>query len=202
MNIQQLRSYIEQQKGKKAQILSSIEKTKTIINEKKIDLKRHEEAKEIIRLIGLETQKQLQVHIGDITSLALEAVYDNPYTLLVEFVQRRNKTECDILFERDGNRIDPMDASGGGTVNIASFALRVVSWSMYNPKLRNILILDEPFGQLSIDKQESASNMLKQLSQKLNLQIVMVTHSEILASAADRIFEVSIKKGISQIEIK
>jgi len=198
-NIQNLRNALEQMKGKRDQIQHGIDNAEQFIREKKKDLRRHEQAREIIREVGLKTQQQLQFHISDITSLALEAVFDNPYKLITEFIQRRNKTECDLYFERDGNRIDPLSASGGGTVDVASFALRVASWSMQRPRSRNVLILDEPFRYLSSDLLPKASEMLNQISKKLKLQIIMVTHAEELIENADRVFEVKIKKGKSLI---
>jgi len=198
-NIQNLRNALEQMKGKRDQIQHGIDNAEQFIKEKKKDLRRHEQAREIIREVGLKTQQQLQFHISDITSLALEAVFDNPYKLITEFIQRRNKTECDLYFERDGNRIDPLSASGGGTVDVASFALRVASWSMQRPRSRNVLILDEPFRYLSSDLLPKASEMLNQISKKLKLQIIMVTHAEELIENADRVFEVKIKKGKSLI---
>jgi len=198
-NIQNLRNALEQMKGKRDQIQHGIDNAEQFIKEKKKDLRRHEQAREIIREVGLKTQQQLQFHISDITSLALEAVFDNPYKLFTEFIQRRNKTECDLYFERDGNRIDPLSASGGGTVDVASFALRVASWSIQRPRSRNVLILDEPFRYLSSDLLPKASEMLNQISKKLKLQIIMVTHAEELIENADRVFEVKIKKGKSLI---
>jgi len=198
-NIQNLRNALEQMKGKRDQIQHGIDNAEQFIKEKKKDLRRHEQAREIIREVGLKTQQQLQFHISDITSLALEAVFDNPYKLITEFIQRRNKTECDLYFERDGNRIDPLSASGGGAVDVASFALRVASWSMQRPRSRNVLILDEPFRYLSSDLLPKASEMLNQISKKLKLQIIMVTHAEELIENADRVFEVKIKKGKSLI---
>jgi len=198
-NIQNLRNALEQMKGKRDQIQHGIDNAEQFIKEKKKDLRRHEQAREIIREVGLKTQQQLQFHVSDITSLALEAVFDNPYKLITEFIQRRNKTECDLYFERDGNRIDPLSASGGGTVDVASFALRVASWSMQRPRSRNVLILDEPFRYLSSDLLPKASEMLNQISKKLKLQIIMVTHAEELIENADRVFEVKIKKGKSLI---
>ena len=198
-NIQNLRNALEQMKGKRDQIQHGIDNAEQFIKEKKKDLRRHEQAREIIREVGLKTQQQLQFHISDITSLALEAVFDNPYKLITEFIQRRNKTECDLYFERDGNRIDPLSASGGGAVDVASFALRVASWSIQRPRSRNVLILDEPFRYLSSDLLPKASEMLNQISKKLKLQIIMVTHAEELIENADRVFEVKIKKGKSLI---
>ncbi len=193
--IRQLRNEVEQQKGRKAQILETLESTKSHVEDKKIGLVNHEQAREIIREVGLTTQQQLQYHIADITTLALEAVFEDPYSLEVEFVQRRNKTECDLYFSRDEERIDPLSAAGGGAVDVAAFALRAASWSMQRPRSRSVLILDEPFRYLSPNLLPRASEMLEQISNQLGLQIIMVTHSEELAEAADKVFEVSIKKG-------
>jgi len=196
-NIQYLRNYLEQQKGKKEQIQKSITFLKETVKEKKRDLRRHEQAREVIREVGLKTQSQLSFHISDITSLALDAIFPDPYTLIAEFVQRRNKTECDLYFERDGNKVDPLSASGGGAVDVAAFALRVASWSMQRPKSRSTLILDEPFRFLSANYQEQASVMVKEISQKLGIQFIIITHETTLASCADKIFETKIQKGIT-----
>jgi len=197
--ILEIRRFIEQQKGARNQIQTQIHDTKIRIKELKRDLKRHEEAREVLRIVGLETQRKLQYHISDITSLALEAVYDNPYKLVAEFVQRRNKTECDLYFERNGQRTDPLDASGGGVVNIASFALRIASWSMQRPRKNNVILLDEPLNNVSTDLLPRASEMLKQISTRLGLQMLIVTHSEELIDAADKVFRATIKNGITTV---
>jgi DNA repair exonuclease SbcCD ATPase subunit len=199
--IQILRNKLERFKGQREQIKLTLSKLKTDLIDSKRSLRRHEEAREIIRTVGIATQNQISFHISDITSLALEAVFDDPYKLEVEFVQRRNKTECDLYFVRDGERIDPLSASGGGAVDVAAFALRIASWSMARPRTRNVIILDEPLRFLSADMQERASIMIKELSEKLGLQFIIVTHEPILANYADKVFEVSIKNGKSKVEV-
>ncbi|HDY89979.1 MAG TPA: hypothetical protein ENH82_17895 [bacterium] len=194
-----LRHSLERQKGQKEQIQKSITDTIQTGKEKKRSLRQHEQAREIIREVGLKTQQQLSFHISDITSLALEAVFNDPYQLVVEFVQRRNKTECDLFFERDGERMDPLSASGGGAVDVASFALRIASWSMQRPKSRSVMILDEPLRFLSADHQEKASVMIKEISKKLSIQFIIVTHEPILTSYADKVFETKIKKGVTEV---
>jgi DNA repair exonuclease SbcCD ATPase subunit len=195
-----VRNQLEQQKGRRNQIQESLTLLQKDTGECKRSLHRHEQAREIVRNVGMETQKQLQYHISDITSLALEAVFNDPYELKVEFVQRRNKTECDLLFVRGDMEIDPISASGVGAVDVAAFALRIASWSMMNPHTRNVIIMDEPFKHLSVDLQDKASAMIKEISNKLNLQFIIVTHDPTLASYADRVFEVSIKNGVSRIK--
>ena len=194
------RNILEQRKGQQKQIQQNIDIYEQERRQLKRDLLAYEKANEIIKKVGLNTQKQLQYQISEIASLALEAIFPDPYTLEIEFVERRGKTECDLLFARKEEKIDPISASGGGAIDIAAFALRVASWSMSFPQPRNVLILDEPFRYLSIDLLPLAGMVLKQISQKLNLQIIMVTHSEELIQHADAVFHVSMKKGISIVE--
>jgi len=200
-DIQLLRTKLERQKGSRDTVVNSLTVNQTELESARVSLHRHEEAREIIRKIGMETQNSLSFHINDIVSLALDSVFDNPYQFAVDFVNRRSKTECDLYFVRDGNRIDPLTASGVGAVDVASFALRIASWSMARPRTDNVIILDEPFRFLSENYQERASNMLREVSQKLGIQLIIVTHETVLTTSADRIFEVSIKKGISQIKV-
>lgn len=204
-DIKTLRHELEQRKGKKLQIDQLIARTEHDLKENQKALRRHEQAREIIREVGLQIQKNLQFHISEITTLALDAVFEHPYQLEAEFVQRRNKIECDLNFVRDGDKIDPLFASGVGAVDVAAFALRIASWSMMMPRSNNTLILDEPFKHL---KGEQANQrvllMLKDVSRKMGIQIIMVSDERIsreqILESSDQVFEVSLnKKGISEV---
>jgi DNA repair exonuclease SbcCD ATPase subunit len=201
MTVQLLRNKLEQLKGQKQSVERSLITTQQELKDKTISLHKHEQAKEIIRTVGMQTQSQLEVNISDIASLALDSVFGyTAYRLGISFVQRRNKTECDLYFERDGNKVDPLTASGVGAVDVAAFALRIASWSMCKPRSRSTIILDEPFRFLSENYQEQASMMLREISTKLGIQFLIISHNETLASGADRTFNVSIRKGISNVK--
>lgn len=204
--IQQFRNKLERQKGQQALIKKSIETLSGELHEKKRELYRHEQAREIVRQVGVKTQEQLSFNISNITTMALESVFlTDPYKLVTEFVLNRNKTECNLLFERGGETVKPMDASGVGAIDIAAFALRIASWSMMRPRSRNVLILDEPFKHLKGKQEnEQALQMVREISKRLGIQIVMISDERIpredIVANADRVFEVSIKKGVSKIE--
>lgn len=198
--IKALRYELEKKKGEQYLLRSYLKDNRMKLRGFRTKRLNLEKAREIVKEVGLKTQEQLQYHISDITSLALEAVFNDPYKLTAEFVQRRNKTECDLYFERDGDKIDPLSASGGGTVDVASFALRIASWSMESPQSRPTIILDEPLRFLSADRQEKASEMLKEISTKLGIQFIIITHESTLTPFADRIFETKIRKGITAIK--
>lgn len=199
MTIKSLRSELDSRRGQQKQTARNLQQAQERLSAYQTDLQNHEQAREVIKETGLKTQQALAFHISDITSLALQAVFPEPYDLVVDFVQRRNKTECDLWFERDGEKLSPMDASGGGAVDVAAFALRVASWSMQHPRSRATIILDEPMRFLSTDLQPKASEMLKQLSEKLGLQFIIITHEEELADEADKVFEIRQRKGVSEV---
>jgi DNA repair exonuclease SbcCD ATPase subunit len=206
MELKQLRNHLERQKGQQSQIALSLKRFEEQLKSEQIRLEKHEKAREIVRIVGLKTQQQLQFQISDVTSVAMDAVFDNPYTLKVDFVQRRNKTECDLLFVRDGMEMDPLDSSGGGTIDVASFALRMAAWSMKRPHTRDTILLDEPFKMLKgVEKNRRALEMIKRISHEMEVQIIMVSDERIpredIITAADRVFEVSIENGVSKIKV-
>lgn len=198
-SIKDIRKEFERRQGEKTGLEKAIALTASELKRAKITLIRHEKARQVAREVGLKTQQQLQYHISDIATMALDAIFAEPYRLSVEFLERRNKLECDLLFEKGGEKVNPLTASGGGAVDVASFALRIASWTMENPRSRPTMILDEPLKYVSADLQDKASMMLKEISDRLGIQFIIVTHEETLTEYADRIFTVNIKKGISKI---
>jgi DNA repair exonuclease SbcCD ATPase subunit len=199
MSLKEIRSTIEQKKGQRDLIESTIESLQEGATSLKKEIKRSEKAQAIIQKVAQDTQSQLEYHISDIVTMALDTIFDEPYKFKVQFVLKRNKTECELVFERDGESIDPLPSSGGGVIDTASFALRIALWTLQAPKSRNTIILDEPFKFLSKDLLPRACELLQELRSKLNLQFIIVTHLDELAECADKTFEVRIKKGKSYV---
>lgn len=194
------RQVLERRKGRLEQAQFDFKSAEGKAGELRLQSIYCEEAQVIIQNIAQITQQQLEYHISEIVTLAMASVFDEPYELKVEFVQRRNRTEADIWFVRNDEKIDPMTACGGGTVDIASFALRVALWSLSKPRTSSILILDEPMRFVSRNYQSKTSAMLKTISEKLGLQIIMVSHSEDLIESADNHISVNLRKGISYVK--
>ena len=158
------------------------------------------QARIVVQTVAESTQKQIEWHISNLVTSALAAVFPDPYTCTLKFVQRRNQTEADLIFTKDGNETDDLlSTAGGGAVDIASFALRVALWSI--KKTRSVIILDEPFRFLSVNLQAKASEMIKEISEKLGIQIIMVSHLPEIIKAADRVINVTNVNGESQIAI-
>lgn len=148
----------------------------------------------IAQQVARETQQDLEYHISESVSLALAAVFPEAYEFSLSFEARRGQTEADPKFIRNGEEVNPLEASGGGPVDVACMALLVALRELERPLSRNTMILDEPFKNVSEDLQEAASAMLKELSEQLNLQFFVSTHQQALIESADRVFEMKQRK--------
>jgi DNA repair exonuclease SbcCD ATPase subunit len=179
-------------KIKKLSLEDRIESLKKQHQEQK---KRQEDAEKsliIIQIIAQDTQQNLEFHISNLVTTAIQSVDPSWPEFVARIVIRRNRTECDLLFKEHGVEQRPQDSSGGGPKDVASFALRISYWSL--KKNRNSFLLDEPFRNVSPDLQERVSDMVKMVSEKLNIQIIMISHQDEINIAADKTF-FNVKKG-------
>ena len=157
-----------------------------------------EQALLFVQDVAKRTQEQLTLHIEDVVNTALDTCFPDEYKFSLVFEIKRNKTEAKLVFFKNGYEIDPMEASGGGVVDVASFALRIAAWSL--GKTDNVICLDEPMKFLSRDLQPRAGEILKEISTKLGIQFIMVSHVADIIQSADRVFEISMNKGASMIK--
>ncbi|MFP4019757.1 MAG: hypothetical protein ACLFUH_10975 [Bacteroidales bacterium] len=84
--IKALQTFLDQQKGRKSSVQQQIKEERQKRIELKKELSKHEKALEIVKEVGRKTQEKIQYQISEITSLAMEAVFDDPYKLVVSFV--------------------------------------------------------------------------------------------------------------------
>lgn len=199
--LQRLQNTIAQEKGKREVLTTELEIEKQQLKKNKIQLKNIQDAQLIVQHVAQQTQEELKFFLSDIVTVALDTVFVNPYEFVIDFVIKRGKTEAEIYFMRGGERMNPVDASGVGAIDVAAFALRVAVWKLAN-RYRNVLVLDEPFRFVSKNYLPNVSKMVKKLSKKLKLQIIMITHIEEMKDCADKVFDITIKKGISNVKEK
>ena len=190
-----LRTKYEQAIGQRDMLKKQLTDTEIRIETQEAHLENCLKARSIIQTVAETTQRKLESHISNLVTMALAAVFPDPYTFILRFVKRREKTEADLLFVKDGNEGSPMDISGGGPLDVASFALRTATWAI--KPTRNVLILDEAFRFVSRDLQSKCSEMVKHLSVKLGLQFLIVSHIPEIMECADKVFAITNKDGVS-----
>ena len=208
MNIQlieeQINKYSTWVEGRKAQRDLLLKQTqdleKTIaFNGKEIEewIKTRWVLSEVVKL----TQSKMKDYIESMVTLAIQSIYGSQCHFLADFSIKRNKSE--VLFrvqEEDFEPYIPKDDKGIGMVDVIGFVLRPILWSLQKPLSRNTLILDEPMknmGKLMI----VGAQMIKQISQKMGLQIIIITHEPELAEIADKTFVVEKIGRVSEVRV-
>ena len=189
-----LRNLLLQAKGMKRQIESDISYKKTLLKESNERLQVLEKAQVFLQLIAQDTQNKLKFRIEDIVNMALETCFPDEYDFKLDFNVARGKTECQLVFlsRKTGREIDPMTASGGGVVDVACFALRTACYVL-EKGIDNVIVLDEPMKFVSEDLQERVCEVIRNLSEKLGIQFIIVTHIKEFVNIADKLFKV--RKG-------
>jgi DNA repair exonuclease SbcCD ATPase subunit len=200
MEIQTYLNKIQRSRGVLSSIINrskKLAKDLVDINDIAIHL---DEAQAFLQEIARSTQEQLKFHVVDVVQLALDTCFPGEYIFDVVFEIKRGRTGAQLVFKKNNIEIDPMEASGGGAVDLAAFALRISAWSLGHTD--NVLIFDEPFRFLSRDLQPRAGEIMKKLSKHLGLQMILVTHNQAIIDSADRIFEVTQKDGVSKVTMR
>lgn len=139
-------------------------------------------ARKLLQDAAQAVQEATHSRMASVVTRCLKAVFgDDSYEFRIDFQQKRGKTEARLLFARDGLEIDdPLEALGGGVVDVAALALRVACLMSSVPRTRRLLVLDEPLKHLSRNHHAAARRMLEALSEELGIQIIMSTHSRAL----------------------
>lgn len=168
------------------QKMTELQVAKEMLKEEKKNLKAakeslaaHQEAQKVIQ--GVATGVQTTVHnkIASVVTRCLQTVLNEKYEFRIHFEQKRGKTEARMVFVNPhGQEIDPMTESGGGGVELAAFALRLVALLMSKPQPRKVLILDEPFRCVSRNHADRLRELIESLSKELDMQFIIVTHDE------------------------
>lgn len=203
MDIQKIKEMVFTCKGIDFQLTKDIENYTQKEKQLNHDLKLLEDTQIFLQKIAQETQEYLRFQIEDIVNLALETCFPGEYVFQIKFEISRGKTEAELVFldQKTKRQIDPMNASGGGVVDLTTFALRIACYTLERGT-DNVIILDEPFKFISKDLVERAGEILKTLSEKMKLQIIMITHIPEFINVADKVFEVKKNEnGISRVKV-
>lgn len=199
MQLKNVRNKLERFYGQyllvKEQILQHKEQKEKI----EIKIQALEKAQIIVQEVSKLTQQEVEFHVSDLVSHGLAAVFDNPYSYKLEYVLRRDKTEADQYWYRGDSNFLP---NGGGVRDVSAFALHIaciVLSLLQKQGRRPVLFLDEPFKHLKPSGlQERAGIMLQEISKSLKIQIILITHDEVLSNKTDRVYQIAIdKKGVS-----
>ena len=166
---------------KKKDILNDIE---TINSNNKTLL----ELKEFLTSISANYRDQLCSVFTSLVSEALTSIFDRDIRFKINLYSYRNEPAVDITVIENGLEVDPQKSCGGGLNDIISFVIKIIF--IYLKKTSKILILDEPLKFLSRDYIEQSSNFIRDISKRMEIQIIIVSHKPDLEFSCDKLITI------------
>jgi DNA repair exonuclease SbcCD ATPase subunit len=162
------------------------------------DLEDHKKVREVYQQAAVFTQEYLEEHISSIVTNAIKSVfYEKDIRFQAKFDKKRNSSECTLSIFDGEEEYDILEDKGFGVADIASFALRCAYILL--DSVDNVLIMDEPFRNLDKDRTPYASKMIAELSKKLNIQFIIITHVDDLVDAADNVIVLKMKNKRTEV---
>ncbi len=135
------------------------------------------EAADCVQKVSEAIQTRVHKQVAGVVTRCLAAVFDKPYQFDIRFVKRRGRTEADLVLLQDGLELtDPMNQAGGGVLDVASFALRLVALILTQPKKRRLLVMDEPYRHAKPPEvlAPRICALLETLSREMKVQIILI----------------------------
>jgi len=146
-----------------------------------------EMAKAYVIRIGDQARQEVKNFIEDTVTFAIQTVYGAEYKFVAQFnYDKRDQFEVKWFIERNGIHLEPRkDTISGGLTDVTAFSIRLVIHALEEPETAPILIMNEPFKNVSKKYIPLVSKMIKDISKMLKLQIIMCRHTDELIEQAN-----------------
>lgn len=193
-----LRKYdieLSRTEGNRDAVQHSLFNSETSLNDAKAHQALLEQVTEVLRALADLKREEMRLKVENLVTFGLRSVFKEHLTFKIVSGERAKQSTMELKVVSIVNEVevetDIVNAHGGGLVQVIALLLRIVILLFSRPAPARILILDESLAHLSREYLEPAAELLASLSNKLGLQILMVTHSPEFEDAADRIYSFS-----------
>ncbi len=192
-----MRKRINEALTNRRQLMSDLSDSTESLDQTEVLIKENLEQREIARKAAGLVQDNLAAKLSGIVTKAISTVFEEPIEFVVQFVERRGVSECDLSLKIGEDYYDILNEQGGGVADVCSMCLQMAFIMM--SQVNRVLVIDEPARHMDVVAQERFIAVLKQLCQELKFTIIMVTHSQAFSDNADKVFTVTKKGGISYV---
>lgn len=140
-------------------------------------------------------QSSLEKTFSDIGSAALAKIFGDDKKLQFTFDKKKKQnpavkiTVSQSWDDNDNLVTNVMDAEGGAMMDIVSLGLRLAMIKLISPEQKGPIFLDEICRYIAKNESiKSTGEFIKEVSKKLNKQIILITHTKELFDYADKLF--------------
>ena len=200
--VYELLDFIARLAGERDTLLARKNKIASDIKSLQDDLDRYATVLDLLREFMTELPERFIRYIESLVTDALVYIFDEPLQFKLEYTTRNKNPNLNFsIINGDGAETEVKDSRGGGLVCYVGVILRIILLRLMRAKIRQIMFLDEPLGMLSEEYQEKALSVIRELSHRFNIQIVMVSHQMEAREMADTVYSLSRDQGKVKAEL-
>lgn len=192
-----MRQRINEALTNRRQLMSDLSDSVESLSQTEVLIQENLEQRDIARKAAGLVQDNLAAKLSGIVTKAISTVFEEPIEFVVQFVERRGVSECDLSLKIGEDYYDILNEQGGGVADVCSMCLQMAFIMM--SQVKRVLVIDEPARHMDVVAQERFIAVLKQLCQELKFTIIMVTHSQSFSDNADKVFTITKKGGVSYV---
>jgi DNA repair exonuclease SbcCD ATPase subunit len=199
--LRQKRSQFDQKLGEARAIKRRQSELEKEVEALGLEVSNYDKALAIFHGLSSVVQEHFTQAIEDLISEGLTSVFETNLRFKITSDVKGGQSVLDFtILNDDGTETDILDARGGGLSALCGVLLRIVILRLMNDRIRQILILDEPLSHLSAAYVPAAGELLRRLSDELDIQIIMVTHQPEFADHGTDVYELS--SGDTNVKIR
>ena len=224
-NVERLKTKFLQMQGQKDMLDFNLKKLQKQEQDMLISYDRYSKAKELLEYFVRTTEVRIREYIEPVVTEALDFIFNEPLYFHIVFVDRRGQIETDFIvlpnsekeeeykeylndlekYEKEFDSLvkqykDLNFLYGGAIREVLSLIIWLVLVELL--QIKGTICLDEPTSATCEAYANRVAIFIKSLSEKFNRQIIFVTHSAAMASAANKVYRVAKDKEISKIEVE
>jgi DNA repair exonuclease SbcCD ATPase subunit len=223
--VRQRRSELDQQAGAAAEVARQRQEAEARCAELERAIEVEDQAVRLLTSIGEERQESARHQVEELATRAMQVIFGEELSFhlvagerggqaTLEFMVRSRYPcgECGgnpasyprpgcPMCEQTGYRpvVTPvLGARGGGLAAVLGFVLRLVVLTL-TPGVRRLLVLDESFAHVSAGYEDRVAEFLREVAHQMGVQVILVTHSPVYASYADKRYRFAMKDGVTQV---
>lgn len=198
------RSRVDKLTGKQETLDEQLANAWQALQLSQIDIADWQKVQALFGKVSEYAREQLKVRVEHTVTAALQAIFEDSrleFRIELKTVGGKPAAEWQVVSSYGETTVaaNPEDARGGGICDVVSLALRLALMELARPKPQGPVFLDEPGKMISAEYVPNLAEFLKQYGARTNRQIVLVTHHEALANAADVAYRVEQRDGISEV---
>lgn len=158
------------------------------------------QVRELYKSLGGLTEEKLMESLSMFVTYGLQSVFSEEYRLVPEMSMEGTQPRLDFKIATGDLISSVTEAKGGGVAEVVSILLQIFFTRALAEKVAPFLLLDTAMIHLSTRYKMRVSHLLKELCEKLDMQILLIVNTNEYGEYADRVYKFSQEGGKTVVE--